>query len=318
MKASNIITIASLFVCMACANELPGDTTDGQGGKEEPIHLSFQLYTPTTKALGATATEDMADNTEFRIYAYEKGAAVQSSSPKGSATYKVSGGSATGDLSLFRGEYDLYMISNNTNNAPEATDGTLTVDNGFDFMHNKIKGQIVKPDQEGGKAMNIPLTGPFVRTGTMLDLAVKINPDSPVTVKNLTIDSIKILNLCKPLTYVLGADALSGTSSYDATTKVTGFTETSEEYGKSVVVLPTEGTSELEFDIFLNITYQEGKEDITGTYSYTVNLSKALLKGMRYKLTFNLTFFGKLTFGDISLTLKEYTENKQDINDVGE
>lgn len=321
MKIMNILVVVCLTILTACTNKLPGDNDEGNDTENEPVHLSFLLYDSSpTKALGAIATENMSDGTAFMVYAYKKDDDVTTKAPLGSASYTVSGGSATGELSLYRGEYDLYMVSVNTNNAPAATSGVLTVANNSDFMYNMIKGQLVKPDQGGGKAMSIPMTGPFIRTGTMLDLAVMVNPNSPVKVTNLSVNSIKISNLCDSRTYTLGNDALSEATAYGSNINVSGFTydQPENKYKKSVVVLPTNGSEELGFDINLDITYQEGTSDISGTYTYTVNLPKALLRGMRYSLTFNLTFFGKLTFGDISLTLKEYTDSKQDINDVGE
>ena len=43
-------------------------------------------------------------------------------------------------MSLYRGEYDLYFISYNSETAPDPSAGEIEVRNGYDFMYNEIKG----------------------------------------------------------------------------------------------------------------------------------------------------------------------------------
>jgi len=75
--------------------------------------------------------------------------------------YTVKSGVATGELYLYRGTYDLYLVSyNSSTEVPELkTDGTIQVSNGKDFMYTSLKGIVVQPNQTGENMMDIVLAG---------------------------------------------------------------------------------------------------------------------------------------------------------------
>lgn len=331
MKMINKLIISLSCILLAgCNGSLP-DSSEQQG-EGEPIDLSFNLYNVVvSKADEKTKpTVKMAAGTAFRIYAFKAGE-IDLTKPIASAVYTVKdeNGKSEGNLSLYRGSYDFYMISNNTNTAPKLPEGTnsITVDNGNDFMYNIITNEVIQPEKPGENKMTVSLRAPFVRLGASVDLSVKANGKSPITVTGLVVQSITIKNLSSPLSYQLGNSDWSGSASYDgaefAVTKFSAAPPTQPHNNtEPVVLLPVDGSTDLSFDLKLLVSYMVYDENGTGsqtsrTFDYQASATKALLKGMKYKFEFTLTFFGILTPGDMTVSLLEYTEEDLSTDEVG-
>lgn len=339
MKIRNIVWVSLCWAfCTACVNELPEE--GGGESVDEPILLSFDMYgAELTKALGAALLEDIPVGTKLSVLAYKHGETdFSTSNLQGSnSEYTVesngsNGNKATGNLTLHRGSYDIYLVSNNsTANLPaQNNDGTISATNGNDLIYNTLRNVTVQPNQPGQSSMSVQLPGPFAHLGARLDLAVKINPDSPVTVTSMTVESIKITGLSSSQSYKLGETDLTVPSSisYDQVIEVKGFTlnttEGSEYKGEyqnnsPTVILPINAVngvvSPLTFEISLKISYESTTDKI---FTYTVPLSKVFLKAMSYKLLFTLTFYGDYKAADISVILRDYSEQDIIIDNVGE
>lgn len=328
-----LLPVYLALLMLRCTSGLPdNDNEQGPQGKGEPVELSFKLYEASlTKALGATKLVDLDPGTTFTVLAYKAGTAVDASTQKlpkplgkSSCTIKDDG-TADGNMSLYRGEYDLYFISYNSKTAPNPNTGEIKVNNGYDFMYNEIKGLVVQPQDDGDNKMEISMTGPFVRLGSKIELSVKAKA-SPVKVTDLKVQKIVIKNLSTPLKYFLGTKDWQPATEYKDSLTVSNFTYTINAPEKPhtnndpVVLLPVNGSKSLEFKITLDVTYtEEGVSGSkTGTFIYTATTSKALLKGMQYKFEFTLTFFGVLNPGDITISLLDYTKVDQSTDQVGE
>ena len=228
-------------------------------------------------------------------------------------------------MSLYRGEYDLYFISYNSETAPDPSAGEIEVRNGYDFMCNEIKGLVVQPQNDGDNKMEVSMTGPFVRLGSKVDLSVKAK-ESPVKISDLIVQKIEIKNLSVPLTYYLGEKDWRPGAGYTDSYTVSNFSYTVNAWSKPhknndpIVLLPVDGSQPLEFIITLKVFYtEEGVAGIQeGIFTYTATTSKTLLKGMQYKFEFTLTFFGILNPGDITISLLDYTKVDQSTDEVGE
>lgn len=335
MKMMNKLIISlSCILLVGCSGSLPD--SGGQQGEGEPIDLSFNLYNVVvSKADEKTKpTVKMAVGTAFRIYAFKAGE-TDLTKPIASAVYTVKdeNGKSEGNLSLYRGSYDFYMISNNTNTAPVLDSGanSITVDNGNDFMYNIITNEVIQPEKPGENKMTVSLRTPFSRLGSKVDLSVKANGNSPIKVTKLEVQSITIKNLSSPLSYELGKkDWNTSNPSYtkDNLLIVSGFTkpeETSDPHSNEnpVVLLPISGLTDLLFELVLTVEYP-GKDDkgnsifISDNFTYQASVTKALIKGMGYKFDFTLTFFGILKPGDITVSLLDYTEENLSTDQVGE
>ena len=328
-----LLPVCLALLMLRCTSGLPdNDNEQGPQGKEEPVELSFKLYEASlTKALGATKLVDLDPGTTFTVLAYKAGTAVDASTQKlpeplgkSSCTIKDDG-TADGNMSLYRGEYDLYFISYNSKTAPNPNTGEIKVNNGYDFMYNEIKGLVVQPQDDGDNKMEVSMTGPFVRLGSKIELSVKAKA-SPVKVTDLIVQKIEIKNLSVPLTYYLGQKDWRPGAGYTSTYTVSNFSYTVNGWDKPhtnndpVVLLPVNGSQPLEFVITLKVFYTE--DGVAGTqegiFEYTATTSKALLKGMQYKFEFTLTFFGILNPGDITISLLDYTKVDQSTDEVGE
>lgn len=334
MKMMNKLIISlSCILLVGCSGSLPD--SGGQQGEGEPIDLSFNLYNVVvSKADEKTKpTVKMAVGTAFRIYAFKAGE-TDLTKPIASAVYTVKdeNGKSEGNLSLYRGSYDFYMISNNTNTAPVLDSGanSITVDNGNDFMYNIITNEVIQPEKPGENKMTVSLRTPFTRLGAKIDLSVKAKTGSPVTVTGLKVQSITIQYLSSPLSYVLGEkDWNTVGQSYDKTN-----TFTVNEFGsaaptsphnntKPVVLLPVSGFTDLVFELVLNVTYLEydnvgTPNSVSRDFTYYASVTKALIRGMGYKFDFTLTFFGILTPGNITVSLLDYTQEDLFTDQVGE
>lgn len=336
MKMINKLIISLSCILLAgCNGSLPD--SGEQQGEGEPIELSFNLYNAVvSKADEKTKpTVKMAVGTAFRIYAFKAGE-TDLTKPIASAVYTVKdeNGKSEGNLSLYRGSYDFYMISNNTNTAPVLDSGanSITVDNGNDFMYNIITNEVIQPEKPGENKMTVSLRTPFSRLGAKIDLSVKAKSNSPVPVSDLKVQSITIKNLSSPLCYKLGEKDWStdNNPSYTETNEhmVTGFSMPEfatqpHDNLNPVVLLPVDGLTDLLFELVLNVTYT-GKDNngqvilLSDNFTYKASVSKALITGMRYKFDFTLTFFGILKPGDMTVSLLDYTEEDLSTDQVGE
>lgn len=316
----------ALLAPLGCTSNLPADAEQG-----ERINLEFDMYAadvqPQTKAIGASiALTPMDAGTRFNVYAYS------GNTPISNALYIVETtaegkNKATGNLSLYRGNYDLHMISSNSSvsdNLPKVNNaGKVEVSNGTDFMYNTLKDITVQPESDGTSSMTVPLTSPFIRLGSRIDLSVKASPNSPVAVKNLSVNSITISGLSDNLFYTPGNDDWDTAAdnkclgSYSA---VSFTNENGKLVGAPFVVLPVDGSQPLVFDIDLSITYNPTTStEKTESFQYQVTTDKALQKGMAYSFEFTLTFFGNLTPGDITLSAFGYSQEiDQPTDEVGD
>lgn len=325
---SKLIILLGCVLLVGCNSSLPD--SGEQQGEGEPIELAFNLYSAVVSKAGENTKTVMPVGSTFRIYAFKAGE-MNLSNPVATAMYTVvdTNGKSTGNLSLYRGNYDFYLISNNTNQAPSLDAGVnyVTVDNGNDFMYNTITNEVIQPESPGQNTMTVTLRTPFVRLGTKVDLSVKANAGSPVPVTGLAVQKITIKSLSSPLAYRLGAsDWNSGSSSYNAEYSVikfgSGQPTQPHDNTDPVVLLPVDGSVDLVFDLALNVSYMVYDAEGTGTqtsriFNYQASAAKALLKGMKYKFEFTLTFFGILTPGDMTVSLLEYTEEDLSTDDVG-
>ena len=281
--------------------------------------------------MGATTLVDLDPGTKFTVLAYKAGTAVDASTqklpePLGKSVCTIADDkTADGNMSLYRGEYDLYFISYNSETAPDPSAGEIEVGNGYDFMYNEIKGLVVQPQNDGDNKMEVSMTGPFVRLGSKVDLWVKAK-ESPVKISDLIVQKIEIKNLSVPLTYYLGEKDWRPGAGYTDSYTVSNFSYTVNAWSKPhknndpIVLLPVDGSQPLEFIITLKVFYtEEGVAGIQeGIFTYTATTSKTLLKGMQYKFEFTLTFFGILNPGDITISLLDYTKVDQSTDEVGE
>lgn len=334
MKTSiiKLLPVCLGLMLLGCTAGIPDDDRSDQQEKGQPVELSFKMYeADITKAIGATPVVDLESGTKFTVLAYEAGTAVDPATgklpePLGKSVCTIENDkTANGNMSLYRGEYDIYFISYNSEIAPDPSAGAITVDNGHDFMYNEIKGLVVQPQNDGENNMEVTMTGPFVRLGSKVELSVNARANSPVTVTDLKVKSIEIKNLSSPLTYNIGEKDWQPNTGYAGSYTVTDFSYTVNSpllphENKDAVVLPVSGSEPLEFNITLDVTYAEsGVADLqTKTFTYVAKTSKALLKGMKYRFVFSLTFFGVLNPGEITITLLDYTNIEQSTDNVGE
>lgn len=323
--------------CSSGDGVLPG--TEPENG--EAVSLSFSLcrYTTdvegggTTRAEGgaaatraeSTVAQDMAVGKTFRVYAYPAGA-TDLTSPKATAVYTVVSAAtsnepakATGELYLYRGAYDLYLLSYNMESeTPELTSGTsdITTGNGKDFMYTVLKNVWIQANNVGANKLDIELPDPFKRMGAQVKVMVKGKDGSqPVRIYKIEKPNyITIKGLPTSLTYGLGKTAWNEVSNpagvYTASYSFSGFTSTNEnDYvipweSKAEVLLPVDGTVLLDFDVNLTVLYEAGTK--TRTASYPASIQKTLLPGMTYEFEFSLTFYGVLSPSDLTLAVKEY------------
>lgn len=313
----------SLVAFASCSGDLADDSRQ-RIHEGDPITLSFNLYDATFTKAGSVSTETMPPGSTFSIYAYEKGETDLTSTPLGVGTYEVqTGGKAIGNLTLYRGEYDLYLMSNNTNVAPLLTNGAATGVNGFDCMYNTLKNVTVQPETAGSNSMSVRMPSPFVRLGSLVELSVKGNTTQPVAVGDLRVSRITIKNVSSPLTYRLGTSDWDLTGqTFDQTYEVSRFTapdqQSSPHDSDPVVLLPVDGTTPLEFEIVLSIYSKIAGEFVWKDFTYQAKAPKALLKGMKYKFEFTLTFFGLLNPGDMTISMLDYTNEGLITDQVGE
>lgn len=317
---------AGMFLLpVACRQEeIPED-------RGEKITLSFDLYKASlTKAESGMPEVSLPENTMLRAYAYKKGDPT-TGSPVGYGDYTVNGeGKATGNLTLYRGDYDIYLVSNNkTDNVPESgTNNLIEVLNENDFMFSSLKNISVQPNMGGNDMMSVDLPDPFTRLCSQVKVKVKANSTQPVVVQGLVVNSVKINKLPDKRVYQLGEKEWDASVNPDYTGTITfegaQFSKNNVENGDvqtprestPLVVLPLQGR-ELEFELSLNIKFYNGTETLFKTFTYKPSVYKSFLPGMTYEFEFTLTFFGDKELSDLTMAILEYTTIKMASDDVG-
>lgn len=304
-----ILLLGGLLACS-------GDADTDQGGVLQPddpgkaIQLSFKLYDVEVTRADVLSTT-LEEGVKLRIYAYSKGADT-SADPLAEGVYTVGrDGIATGNLYLYRGEYDLYLVSYNSSiETPELNTAIhrIDVNNGLDFMHAELKGIVVQPTTIGTYQMEVALPEAFKRMATNLTVKVKAAGTQPISINELTLNSFYIDGLSSSCEYQLGS-AVWGTATpmADEQYQVLSFTGNPESYStgyesEPFVIFPVDGNTQLNFTINLTVKYS-GKYL---TKDYKASIRKALLPGMKYTLEFILTFYGEIVSTDLTMKLYDY------------
>lgn len=332
---SGLVLGILLAGCSAGDAVLPDTAPDPESG--EPVTLTFDMYSASvTRADAASTSEDMAIGKMFRIYAFTAGNA-NLGAPLDSKNYTVQPdeatpskpGKATGSLTLYRGTYDLYLVSyNSSTEVPELdSSGAFTVSNGKDFMYTKLEGIVVQPDKTGDNTMLVSLPKPFTRMGAQVITTVKArNSMQPVTPTALVVNYIKVSGLYGNLVYKLNntswetptttADASYSFEKFDSknTLDWNVYDARTSDPG---VLLPVYGTQKMKFDVNLTVKYKDGDATKTSTDSYYATIEKALLPGMTYQFDFSLTFYGAIVPSDLTLAIREWTTSNLTGEDLG-
>lgn len=324
-----VLLLILLAGCASDASTLPPPLPGGNPGEgEAPVTLAFDGFcatagsdsAATSRATAAAVTgEPMAVNKIFRIYAYYAGT-TDLSTPLDSRIYTVQSsesgpsvpGKATGDLTLYRGRYDLYLMSYNSDTeAPvlraSGTAGIFEESNGKDFMYTKLEGIVVQPDQTGSNLMVVSLPRPFTRMGSRVITTVKAASSQPVAMQTLNVNYIKISGLSDGLTYELGNPDWNAGTGYNESITYNHFTGNPNQYtdpftSEAQVLLPVDGSQMLSFEVNLTVGYN----GTSLTSSYPATIQKVMLPGMTYQFDFTLTFYGALTPVDLTLAVKAY------------
>lgn len=299
-----------------CSEQAPGEPGTEEG---DPVSLRFSLYRAEADEAStrADAATDMEDGKTFCIYAFPAGASTTTTEPLDHKVYTVKGGVATGEFYLYRGTYDLYLVSyNSSTEVPELkTDGTIQVSNGKDFMYTSLKGIVVQPNQTGENMMDVVLPAPFKRLGAQIKVSVAAGDFQPVTPTSLVVNSFEMGGLRASLPYTLGSTAWGAVANetFATTQSFTGFTnntashdiKTSRE-STPVVVLPVDGSAMISFKVNLTVGYNDNGVSRKTTNTYPAEIQKVLLPGMTYMFAFTLTFYGILDPADLTLAIGEY------------
>lgn len=318
-----VMLLASLWLVACTGDEQPAIVPAEPAG--EPVRLSFVMY-------GADATTRAAipipAGTLFRIYAYTAGN-TNPESPEATGVYTVQAdGTATGDMQLYRGKYDLYMVSyNSTTETPALTAGSKNVDvpNDKDFMHTRLTGLTVQPASTGASLMLVPLTTPFKRMGAQVQLQVKAKGSDyqPINPETLVVNYITVEGLPQTLSFPLGgtdwAPAVNYAGSGVSYSNFTGnsTTVTASRKSNTKVLLPVDGSALLKFTVNLTVGYLNGEKSETVTADYITSIQKVLLPGMKYVFDFTLTFYGILEPSDLTLAVRGYTGMPLPSDEIG-
>lgn len=333
---SGLVLGILLAGCSAGDAVLPDADPNPEPG--EPVTLTFDMYSASvTRADAASTSEDMAIGKIFRIYAFPAGS-TSLGTPLDSKNYTVQSsdadaskpGKATGSLTLYRGTYDLYLVSyNSSTEVPELdSSGAFTVSNGKDFMYTKLEGIVVQPDKTGDNTMLVSLPKPFTRMGAQMVTTVKArNSMQPVLPTALVVNYIKVSGLYGSLAYKLNntswetpttttADASYSFEKFDANNTL-DYNPQAPRTSDLAVLLPVGGTQKMKFDVNLTVKYKDGNLTKTSTDSYFATIEKALLPGMTYQFDFSLTFYGAIVPSDLTLAIREWTTTNLTGEDLG-
>ena len=318
-----------LLSLTACQNEV---IPEKSGDK---IALSFNLYrAELTKAESGSA--QLAQGTEIRAYAYTKGTMTNDGSPVGSGDYVVNeAGTAVAvddiGLTLYRGEYDIYLVSYNSQDFYPTANGAknlIEVSNGKDFMYSNLKGISVQPTSAGEDMMSVTLPEPFTRLCSNVVIKVQANRTQPVSVSTLAVSSVNITKLSGNLSYQMGETVWNNGETIPQT-GTAGLGETDFSNGNNdnvqagrenttpLVILPLKGADPLVFELNLNIGYMKNGKLTHKIFPYRPKVYKSFLPGMTYEFEFTLTFFGDQEPTDLSLAILEYTTVKFSTDEVG-
>lgn len=306
-----ILLLGGLLACS-------GDVDTDQGGVLQPddpgkaIQLSFKLYDVEVTRADVLSTP-LEEGVKLRIYAYSKGTDTSTADPLAEGVYTVGqSGVATGNLYLYRGEYDLYLVSYNSSiETPVLNEMTHRIDvsNGSDFMHAELKGIVVQPTTIGTYQMEVALPEAFKRMATNLTVKVKAAGTQPIRINELKLNSFHIDGLSSSCEYQLGS-AVWGTATpmVDEQYQVFSISGNPGAYSEGYtsapfIIFPVNDNSRLNFTINLSVKYSGNKELIK---DYKASIRKALLPGMKYTLEFILTFYGEIVSTDLTLKLYDY------------
>lgn len=321
------VLFAAGMLLWGCSSDIPAFSgVEPETGEE--VALSFDLsYAAVTRAEGdvdpgvsADANETMTAGKMFRIYAYAAGK-TDAASLAGSENYTVQPDlMATGGLKLYRGTYDMYLVSYNSSTEVPVlgTDNCIHVTNGKDFMYTKLENIVVQPDKTGESLMKVTLPSPFTRMGAQVTTTVAArNGTQPVQPTKLVVNYVKINGLRNELSYKLNstvweavaAGAVANSSyTYDNFSLNTSSQNVNDKRVSSpAVLLPVDGTQKLTFDVNLTVSYKEGSLEKTMTDTYHASIEKSLLPGMTYQFDFSLTFYGAIIPTDLTLAIREWT-----------
>lgn len=305
-----------LSACDSGSTGLPDPSPD----EGEPVNLSFDLFRDAaTRADGSTTTEQMGAGKMFRIYAYPAGS-TDFGTPTGKENYTVqSDFTATGALKLYRGTYDMYLVSyNSSTEVPELGVGnTIHVPNDRDFMYTKLANIVVQPDKTGENMMKVALPSPFTRMGSQVITTVAArNGIQPVRPTKLVVNYVRINGLRSELEYKLNStvwEKASASKPADASFTFSQFKDNGNldvclpRKSNPGVLLPVDGTQKLTFDVNLTVSYVENNAEKTMTDTYKASIEKSLLPGMTYQFDFSLTFYGVIIPTDLTLAIREWT-----------
>ena len=208
-------------------------------------------------------------------------------SPIGSGDYVVNeaGTAVAADdigLTLYRGEYDIYLVSYNSQDFYPTANGAknlIEVSNGKDFMYSNLKGISVQPTSAGENMMSVTLPEPFTRLCSNVVIKVQANRTQPVSVSTLAVSSVNITKLSCNLSYQMGETVWyngetvpqTGTAGLGETDFSNGNNDNVQagrENTTPLVILPLIGTDPLEFELNLNIGYMKNGK-LTHKYSPT-------------------------------------------------
>lgn len=317
-----LLHLGFLLLLAACQQEVVPEE------KGEKVALSFDLYKASLTKAEDTSNDDvsfMPTGKKFRAYAFPKGSET-TDTPSGEGLYTVGdNGAASGSLTLYSGEYDIYLVSYfDKTYAPELDGSLISVDNGKDFMYTVLKDVTVRP-ASGATNMTVPVTTPFTRLCSNIILKVQASQTQPVPITGLKVKSITINNLSEPLSYQLGKSDWEKTNSIKYANSLTfdkfsiGTTVNDPAVGDPKVVLPINGSTALKFNLSLEITYKKTQLDneITEIFPYEASVRKIFLPGMTYVFEFTLTFFGTISPTDLTLGILEYTTVSDNTDEVG-
>lgn len=329
MKYSSIFSSAlALLALNSCS---PHADVEEEQADRTPLAVHFCLWQAEMAQTPARAVSaPLPRNTTFRVYAHPAGTS-STGTPAGTSIYTVTddAGNASGALSLSRGNYDFYFISDNsTTTPPTASSGTAVISNGYDFMYTLLKGVPVQPASAGEKTVNIPVTTPFTRLCSQVTMKVKPGPTQPVPIMDLHVNYIKLKNLSTDRTYTLGGSTWNSSGNPSFTREITynssEFSRADTDKGyqepwisSPKVVLPIDASKDLEFEVGLKITYGTPGSPKEGNFVYTPSIRKALLSGMTYAFEFTLKFYGVLTPADLTLAIREYNTVNINTDPVG-
>lgn len=326
------VFLTSCHSDMDIATDTPTEVLPG-----EPVSVYFSTLEAQVSraAAGNSLPLPLADGTRFHVYAY-----TENNEPAEDKTYAVGSNNTTSTaetdaMKLYRGTYHFYFISNNTSGTtqPEASSDIVTVSNGTDFIYTTLKNVVVQSEtgSTGSSSITIPVNTPFNHLCSQVSVAVKADSKQPKKIESLTVNSVKMKNLSSDRTYTLGKSTWNTTDSPTYTTtpgspqwnsftanKATESGAYLYESNTPYMALPTDGSSELAFEVNLSIGYTTtSNASANENKTYEVSLPKSLLPGTKYRIEFSLTFFGDLAATDVALTVKAYDERELTTDEIG-